>query len=115
LLVAFFSGLIGGMGPVLNPLYLNYGVVKERMIGTKSFNSFVMHVVAIGTYTTLGAVKRDYVLYGVAVGVAAILANWLGKRSLQHISEKRFRQIVVWVMVVSGTVMLWQQRAWLFR
>ena len=33
LVVAFLSGLIGGMGPVLNPLYLNYGTVKEEMVG----------------------------------------------------------------------------------
>src|SRR5947208_8195238 len=33
--VAFLSGLIGGMGPVLNPLYLDYRSVTEEMIGSK--------------------------------------------------------------------------------
>jgi uncharacterized membrane protein YfcA len=109
--VAFLSGLIGGMGPVLNPLYLNYGTAKEAMIGTKSFNSFVMHVVAIGTYTSLGAMKLEQLGHGVAAGLAGIAGSWLGKRWLRGVSEHRFRQTVVWLMVVSAVVMLWQQRA----
>jgi|SRR5438105_1866526 len=110
-LVAFLSGLIGGMGPVLNPLYLNYGSVKEEMIGTKSFNSFVMHVAKIGTYTTLGAMKLEFLGYAAAAGCAGMVASWLAKRWLRRISEQRFRQIVVWLMVLSGVVILWQQRA----
>lgn len=107
LLVAFFSGLIGGTGPVLNPLYLNYGTVKEEMIGTKSFNSFVMHLTKFGTYTAFGALKWEYLWYGVSVGVVAIFANWLGKRWLERISVERFRRLVIWLMVASGVFMIW--------
>lgn len=109
LIVAFFSGLIGGTGPVLNPLYLNYGSVKEEMIGTKSFNSLIMHLTKIGTYATLGALRPEYLLYGVSVGAVAIGASWLGKQWLERISAKRFRQMVVWLMVVSGGFMIWRQ------
>ena len=38
--VEFFSSLIGAVGPVLNPFYLNYGLEKEKMIATKTMNSF---------------------------------------------------------------------------
>lgn len=109
LVVAFFSGLIGGTGPVLNPLYLNYGSEKEEMIGTKSFNSLIMHLTKIATYTTLGALRPEYLLYGMTVGVVAVAANWIGKHWLERISAKRFRQIVVWMMVVSGAFMIWRQ------
>lgn len=109
-LVAFFSGLIGGMGPVLNPLYLNYGTIKEEMVGTKSFNSFIMHLTKVGTYTAFGALKWEYLWYGISVGLIAIFANWLGRRWLGSISAERFRQLVIWLMVVSGAFMIWQQR-----
>lgn len=68
LLVAFLSGLIGGMGPVLNPLYLNYGTLKEEMVGTKSVNSSVMHATKIGTYATLGAIRRVDEILAVSTG-----------------------------------------------
>jgi uncharacterized protein len=108
--VSFVSGLIGTMGPVLNPMYLNYGVVKERMIATKSLNSFVMHIAKIGTYTAFDALTGRLFLFGLAAGLGAMSANWLGKRLLGEMSATRFRQVVIVVMVVSGLVMLWQQR-----
>lgn len=108
--VAFVSGLIGSMGPVLNPLYLNYGTGKDEMLGTKSFNSLVMHVTKVGTYVTLGALSWDAVGYGLASGFAGTLAAWIAKRWLRNISQRRFRQIVIWLMVISGAALLWQQR-----
>lgn len=108
--VSFISGLVGTMGPVLSPLYLNFGVVKERMIATKSINSFVMHIVKIGTYTAFGALTGRLFLFGLAAGLGAMSANWLGKRLLGEISVTRFRQIVIIVLVVSGLFMLWEQR-----
>jgi uncharacterized membrane protein YfcA len=111
LLVAFLSGLIGGMGPVLNPLYLNYGTVKEEMIGTKSINSFAMHLTKLGTYAALGAFRTEYLLYGATVGLTAIAANWMAARWLEHISPHRFRQVVIWAMFLSGAVLAWRDRA----
>ena len=108
--VALLSGLLGGTGPVLNPLYLNYGAVKREMIGTKGFNALVMHAIKTGTYATFGALATGYVIYGVAAGIAALAGNWLGKRYLDRISAQRFRTFVTWLMLVSGVAMLWQQR-----
>ncbi len=108
--VSFVSGLIGTMGPVLNPLYLNYGAVKERMIATKSLNSFVMHIVKVSTYAAFGALTGRLFLYGVAAGAGAMSANWLGKRLLAGMSDRRFRQLVIAVMAVSGAIMIWGQR-----
>ncbi|HEX7051809.1 MAG TPA: sulfite exporter TauE/SafE family protein [Longimicrobiales bacterium] len=110
LVVSFFSGLIGATGPVLNPLYLNIGVVKEEMIGTKTVSSLVMHVIKLGTYTALGALTGRLFLYGAVAGVAAAAASWVGRRVLGRITEERFRQVVIAVMVVSGIAMVWGQR-----
>jgi uncharacterized protein len=109
--VSFFSGLIGTMGPVLNPFYMNYGVEKEELIATKSFNSLVMHVAKVSTYTFFGALTGPLFLYGMVAGVAAMAANWIGKRTLERLSSARFQQLVIAMMVISGAVMLWEQRA----
>jgi uncharacterized membrane protein YfcA len=110
LVVSFFSGLVGTTGPVLNPFYLNVGAVKEEMIATKSVNSFVMNLTKLGTYTALGALGGRMVFYGLAAGVGAVAASWVGKRWLRRLSSERFRQSVLAVMVVSGLAMLWDQR-----
>lgn len=110
LVVSFLSGIAGGAGPVLNPFYLNYGAVKGEMIGTKSASSFIMHLVKISTYTAFGALTWQYVFFGFALGVAATAASWVGKHALAQMKVKWFRQIVIAMMVISGLLMLWEQR-----
>ena len=107
---AFLSGLIGSLGPVLNPFYLNYGLVKERMIATKSAHVVVVHVAKILTYATLGVLTKSYLWYGLIIGITAIPANWLGQKVLKNISDEQFRQFVIALVTISGLLILWQQR-----
>jgi uncharacterized membrane protein YfcA len=110
LVTAFLDGLIGAVGPVMNTLYLNAGVTKERMVGTKTAVSLPTHLVKIGTYTTFGAMAGQLWLFGLAAGAGALASNWVAKRLLQNMPELRFRAIVVGFMALSGLVMIWQQR-----
>ena len=110
LLVGFLSGLIGTMGPVMNSLYLNAGVVKERMVGTKTAVSLPMHLVQVGTYTAFGAMNGRLFLFGAAAGVGALASNWLARRLLREMGGPTFRAIVVSFMALSGIVMIWGQR-----
>lgn len=96
---------------MLNPLYLNDGTFKEEMISTKSFNSMIMHLTKLSTYASFGALRSEFLWYGIAAGVVAILANWLGKRFLERISIAQFRHLVIWLMVGSGIFLIWKQRA----
>jgi uncharacterized membrane protein YfcA len=110
LVTGFLDGLIGAVGPVMNTLYLNAGVTKERMVGTKTAVSLPTHFVKIGTYTTLGAMAGQLWLFGLAAGAGALASNWLAKRLLKDMPELRFRAIVVGFMALSGIIMIWQQR-----
>ncbi|NCJ08387.1 TSUP family transporter [Synechococcales cyanobacterium C] len=111
---AFVSGIIGSTGPVMNPLYLSYGLVKEPMIATKAVNVVVMHMVKLITYLSLGVLTREYLAYGILIGLSAIPANWLGKLVLQRMSNDHFQQVVFAFVALSGMLMLWQQRGlWL--
>jgi uncharacterized protein len=110
LVTGFLDGLIGAVGPVMNTLYLNAGVTKERMVGTKTAVSLPTHLVKIGTYTTLGAMDGRFWLFGLAAGIGALASNWLAKWLLKDMAEIRFRAIVVGFMALSGAAMIWQQR-----
>ncbi len=107
---SFLSGLIGSSGPLLNPLYLNYGLVKEELIATKSVHMIVVHSVKIAAYAAFGAFTGPYFWYGVLIGIAALPGNWLGQMVLERISEQRFRQFVMTFVLISGGLMIWQQR-----
>jgi uncharacterized membrane protein YfcA len=111
--VGFVSGLLGGVGPVMNPFFLNYKMPKESIIATKAVNAFVMHLFKMIGYAGFSVVTMEHIGFGLAIGVGAILGTWLGKRYLKKISESRFRKIVVAIMVISGLHMIWEQRAYL--
>ncbi|MCT7952840.1 sulfite exporter TauE/SafE family protein [Ancylothrix sp. C2] len=109
-LYAFISGLIGSSGPVMNPLYLNYGLLKEEMIATKSTHVVVVHIAKLIAYGTLGVLSPDALGYGLVIGLAAFPANLLGKFVLHKISEHQFRQTVLAMMALAGVLMVWSQR-----
>ncbi|WP_156119928.1 sulfite exporter TauE/SafE family protein [Leptolyngbya sp. KIOST-1] len=107
---AIGSGLIGSTGPAMNPFYLGYGLEKEAMVATKAFNKAVLHLVKLVAYATFGSLSREYLLYGLVIGLGAIPANWLGKQVLEKMSAQQFRQLVFAFVAVSGITMIWQQR-----
>jgi hypothetical protein len=46
--------------------------------------------------------------------LAGLPANWLGKFVLDKMSNEQFQNAVLAFVAVSGAVMLWQQRQFLF-
>ncbi len=106
IVVASLSALTGATGPVLNPFLLNYGLIKEHMVGTKSFNSLFMQLTKVGAYMSLGIMSNQAWLAGVALGVGAIAGAYFAKRQFVKISAAQFRMGVLLMMTVSGVVML---------
>lgn len=107
---AFLSGIIGSVGPILNPFYLNYGLVKDKMVATKSAHVLVVHTVKMVTYAAFGVLTIPYLKYGLVIGLAAFPANWLGQLALKKISDQQFRQFVTAILTISGLLILWEQR-----
>ena len=109
-LKAYVSGLVGTTGPVLNPFYLRYGLVKEKMIATKAAHMTIIHLVKIITYGAFAAMSKEQIVAGLAIGLAAIPANLVGKYILSRMSSDQFREIVLAFMGVGGLWMLWGQK-----
>jgi uncharacterized protein len=108
-LKALVSGLIGTTGPVLNPFYLSYGLERDQLIGTKATHMAILHSVKILTYALLGALSWQDMGAGLAIGLAAIPANILGKQILQNMDAHMFRKVVLGTMSVSGIWLIWSQ------
>lgn len=107
---AFLSGMVGSTGPLLNPLYVNHGLLKEDLIGTKSAHLLVAHVVKIITYAIYGALNPTYLLYGILMGVAAFPGNWLGHKLLSRISTQNFQKLLVSFVLITSLLIFWEQR-----
>jgi uncharacterized membrane protein YfcA len=115
--VSFVSGMtsaiVGASGLFANPFYLNYGMIKERMVATRAVNSLVIQLGKIAAYATFGALDWELARHGLSAGAGAVLAIWLTRSWLYRLDSRRFRQLAVSVMLLSGLFLLWQQRVWL--
>ncbi|MGB3612977.1 MAG: sulfite exporter TauE/SafE family protein, partial [Elainellaceae cyanobacterium] len=83
---ALLSGLIGSMGPILAPFYLNYGLTKEELLATQATNRAAVHLIKMLAYTYLGILTLPTLGLGVLVGVSAFPGNLLGQKMLERIS-----------------------------
>ncbi len=115
--VSFVSGttsaIVGASGLLANPFYLNYGILKEQMLATRAVNSVTIQFAKIAAYMMFGALDWDLLRHGLSAGAGAVLAIWVSRPWLHRLDSRRFRQLAVLVMLISGAVILWQQRAWL--
>lgn len=108
LAIPFVSTLVGGMGPVLNPFYLNYGLTKESLIATKTANSFFVGLIQVGAYSFFGLLEGELWYFGISLGLGASFGNYLGKKLLAKMKDNSFRIWVIVFMVISGVIMIYQ-------
>lgn len=109
LLVSILGTIIGALGPILNPFYLNLGLDKEDLIATKTANSFLMGLSQIGSYAFLGLLHGEYWIYGLALGLGATVGNLIGKKFLSRMKSSTFRRFVIALMVISGFILVYGQ------
>lgn len=105
-LIAFMSTLVGGLGPILNPFYMNSGLEKENLIATKTANSFFVGIIQIASYAFFGLLTAKLWVYGLVLGLGAVVGNIIGKRFLAGMSISQFRIMLLMLMVISGLIMV---------
>lgn len=104
--VSFLSGLIGATGPVHNPFMLNYGLIKERLVGTKAINSLIMQLTKLISYSIFGVLSLQVATYGISLGLGAICGVFLARNHLAEIEASRFKQYTLILMLCCGIGML---------
>ena len=108
--VSFVSGMtsavVGASGVLANPFYLNYGMVKERMLATRAVNSIAIQLAKLAAYAAFGALTLDLAVHGLSAGAGAVLAIWVTRPWLRRLPSRRFRQLAVLVMFASGVLLL---------
>lgn len=106
-MTALLSALIGAIGPVMNPFYLNYEIEKEGILATKAVSTLLMQLSKLAGYLWFLDNAEQWLVPGLILGIGAMAGNQLGKLALQRISRAQFRHIANGLLVVSGMLMLW--------
>lgn len=107
-IISIIGTFTGGMGPVLNPFLINAGIDKEELVGTKAAQSFFLGLAQVSGYVFFGLLSTTLWIYGIALGLGAILGNLVGKWFLTRMSKLSFRRWLIAVMVLSGLLLMVQ-------
>lgn len=90
----FLYGLTEGIGALMAPVFLAYGLVKGAYIGTDALATFFVQATKIATLGSLDALRSDALYLAIALVPAMIAGSWLGKRVMHHVTPKLFVIIV---------------------
>ena len=105
------STVVGAAGPIMNPVYLGAGIVKEAMIGTKAASTLAMQLFKIVAFASLGLLGGEVLVAGIAVGLGTLVGNVIGRAALGRISVARFKDAVHGLVLVAGVWMI--AKAWI--
>ena len=107
LLISFVSGLLGGTGPMINVLYLKYGDTKEKVVATRAAGEIFVHLVKLASYYYFGIFERNHLIFGLIIGVLAVIANFAGKFILKKISPTFFKWLTLGIILSSALMMIY--------
>ena len=103
---AYLSGQIGVGGPFMNPFYINYGVEKEEMLGTKAVCLFTIQTTKLITYACFGIFTKEIVFLGLTAGCGALAGNYIGKLTLKKVPDSLFRKLVNLLLIFCAFIVL---------
>lgn len=110
-LSGFLAGLVGTGGAIRGITLSAFGLTKATFVAISAFIDLGVDGTRAWVYFQNGFVHTHdlYLLPGLFV--VSILGTWLGKLGLQFLPEARFKQLVLWLILltagIKGLTSLW--------
>ncbi len=91
---------VGATGPLIAPFFLNLGLARQALVGTKAACQAAGHVVKIALFGAAGFVFGAWLAPLALLAGMVVAGTWLGSRLLDRVSERRF--VLIYRMVLTG-------------
>lgn len=105
------GGILGGVAGLSGPLPTMWATLRgwskdQRRAVFQSYNLIVLSA-AFASYVVNGLITGEvgWLLLGALPGT--ILGSWLGARAYRRLSDRRFHQLVLCLLGVSGLTLIW--------
>ncbi len=96
----FLNVTIGAVGPLIAPFFLNLGLTRQSLVGTKAAAQSLGHLVKIVLFGAVGFAFGEYALMLAAAAACVVVGTWIGTRLLDEIDERRFTILYKTVLTV---------------
>ncbi|UCE85287.1 MAG: sulfite exporter TauE/SafE family protein [Deltaproteobacteria bacterium] len=88
--VGFLSVTIGATGPLIAPFFLNIGLDRRGVVGTKAMCQVLSHVAKLIVFGSVGFAFADHLFTIGLLGVFVIAGTWIGSQLLHRLDERGF-------------------------
>lgn len=104
--VGLLNMTIGATGPLIAPFFLNLGLARQALVGTKAACQTLGHLAKITVFGFAGFAFLPYALSLALLGVAVVVGTWLGSRLLERVSEAWFVRLYRGVLTLIAARLL---------
>lgn len=86
----FLNVTIGAVGPLIAPFFLNLGLRRQALVGTKAACQTLGHLVKLAIFGGAGFAFHEHLPLLVGACLCVLAGTWLGSRLLERASEALF-------------------------
>lgn len=91
---------IGAVGPLIAPFFLNLGLDRRALVGTKAACQTLGHLVKIALFGAAGFAYGPHLALLLSAGACVVAGTWIGSRILERVSERFFQRLYMAVLTV---------------
>lgn len=88
--VGFLGVVVGATGPLIAPFFLNLGLTRQALVGTKAACQALGHVAKIILFGIAGFAFAGYLPLLAAMSALVVAGTWAGSRLLERVDERTF-------------------------
>jgi uncharacterized membrane protein YfcA len=88
--VGFLNTTIGATGPLIAPFFLNLGLPRQSLIGTKAASQTIAHLAKLVVFGVAGFAFAQYLAPLALLSAATAAGTWVGSAILDRFSERSF-------------------------
>lgn len=103
---------VGAVGPLIAPFFLNIGLERRSLVGTKAACQTLGHLVKIAVFGVAGFTFAKWLAPLALLCVMVLVGTWLGSRLLDKVSEVWFIRLYKTVLtVIAIRLVVWEAAA----
>ena len=91
---------MGATGPLIAPFFLNLGLTRFALIGTKAACQSLGHLTKMIVFVTTGFAFGPYALLLACMIPAAVVGTWAGSRLLHRVDDVLFTRLYKTVLTL---------------
>jgi len=98
--VGMVNMTVGATGPLIAPFFLNLGLPRQGIIGTKAASQALGHLVKIAVFGIAGFVYAEYALPLLLLCAMVVAGTWTGSQILESVNELWFKRLFKTVLTL---------------